>query len=228
MTPLPTTAKPSGHHRRNAAAMTLIEAILVVAVVVILVGLLLPALHKARTSPRRNKCVTNLRQVGLVFRMWAGDNNGKYPMQVSVTNGGTLELIPSKLVFPHFQVMSNELSTPEMLHCPEDSERTNVTTFYFGLHDWNISYFIGVDAETNRPLTILAGDRNLAVDGVPVKDGLLPLWTNSVVGWSKPRPDHNKGGNILFADGSVYQLTIPALQKALRSTGSATNRLVIP
>jgi hypothetical protein len=36
-------------------------------------------------------------------------------MQVSVTNGGTMELVNGGTVFEHFLVMSNELSTPKLL-----------------------------------------------------------------------------------------------------------------
>jgi prepilin-type processing-associated H-X9-DG protein len=228
MTPLPTTAKPSGNHRRNTAALTLMEVVLVVAILVILAGLLLLARSRVNDRCCYVKCVNGLKQIGVGFRLWEGDHNGKNPMQVSVADGGTRELVAQDNVFPHFEVMSNELSTPEILLCPNDSERTRISSFTNGLQDQNISYFIGVDAETNRPLTILAGDRNLAVDGVPAKHGLLQLRTNSTVWWYKPRIRHGNGGNILFADASVQQLTTKALQKALRATGSATNRLVIP
>jgi len=43
-----------------------------------------------------NKCQTiscsnNLKQLGLAYQVWAGDNDGKFPMAVSVANGGALE-----------------------------------------------------------------------------------------------------------------------------------------
>jgi len=79
-------------------------------------------------APRIN-CANNLKQVGLAFRTWAIDNDGRFPMQVSVTNGGTMELVSSGLVFPHFQVMSNELSTPKILFCRADTQRTNANNF---------------------------------------------------------------------------------------------------
>ena|ERR1041385_2148903 len=45
---------------------------------------------------------------GLSFRVWEGDNGDKYPMQVSRTNGGSMEFITGPNAFLHFQVMSND------------------------------------------------------------------------------------------------------------------------
>ena len=57
-------------------AFTLIELLVVIA---ILAGLLLPALAKAKSGAQRIKCVSNLKQTGLALRIWANDNDGKFP-----------------------------------------------------------------------------------------------------------------------------------------------------
>src|ERR1035441_3651077 len=82
-------------------------------------------------------------------------------MQVSVTNGGTMELVASGLVFPHFRVVSNELSTPRILVCPIDKNKTSATNFESDLKDRNLSYFINVDAIAGNGSSLLCGDRNL-------------------------------------------------------------------
>ena len=46
-------------------------------------GHVLPALAAAKRKAQRINCVNNLKQVGLAFRIWEGDNNDKYPMAVS-------------------------------------------------------------------------------------------------------------------------------------------------
>jgi hypothetical protein len=46
------------------------------------------------------RCVNDLKQVGIAFRLWEGDNNDKYPMAVSVTNGGAMELIATEMSPP--------------------------------------------------------------------------------------------------------------------------------
>src|SRR5689334_19896825 len=75
--------------RPFVAAFTLIELLVVIAIIAILASLLLPSLAAAKSKARRIECINNLRQVGISFRLWANDNEGKFPWQVSVEEGGT-------------------------------------------------------------------------------------------------------------------------------------------
>ena len=68
---------------KSTKAFTLIELLVVIAIIAILAALLLPALAKAKKAARRAQCVTNLKQVGLAFKVWEGDHGDKYPMAVS-------------------------------------------------------------------------------------------------------------------------------------------------
>jgi prepilin-type processing-associated H-X9-DG protein len=230
--------------RKNPAeAYTLIEHLVVVVVLAVLAVIFMPTLNRPRRGCCRMYCVNNLKQVGLAFRCWALDINDSFPMRVSVTNGGTMELVASGFVFPHFQVMSNELNTPGILLCPQEAPgaRLSANTFAGAIDggdtkpwlgpftgDSNVSYFIGVDATDTRPSMVLCGDRNLAFGRVPATHGLHSVWTNSTVGWINIRPRHGNGGNIGLADGSVQQVDDHRLQVLLRETGEATNRLAFP
>ena len=97
---------------KSISAFTLIELIVTIACVLVVVLILMPTLARSRARSLRIGCTNNLKQIGLAFRTWALDNNNYYPVQESVTNGGTTELVSSGLVFPHFRVLSNELYTP--------------------------------------------------------------------------------------------------------------------
>jgi hypothetical protein len=97
----------------------------------------------------------------MAFCTWSLDNNDHFPMQVFVTSGGTQELIASGLVYSHFQVMSNELSAPKILVCPNDEKRSYATNFGVDLTDRNLSYFVNTDATNGDGSSLLSGDRNI-------------------------------------------------------------------
>jgi prepilin-type processing-associated H-X9-DG protein len=229
---------------RKHAAFTFVELLIILSVVACLATVLLPALERRnRRTGCGISCVNNLKQIGLAFKLWSGDNNGngKYPMQVSVTNGGTMEMANRGIVFVNFLVMSNELSTPKVLFCPQETDpaRKLAATFDQTISpavssqvvpfasDNNVSYFIGLDADdgllSSRPL---CGDWNLAIGGVPVKHGLYEVRTNTPLSWVGAR--HGNQGNIGLADGSVQEVNASGLQSLLIQTGVATNRLAIP
>ena len=213
---------------RHETAMTLFEVGVVVAVLLIVVAVLLPNLRRPRRSSpaTRINCINNLKQIGLAYRIWEGDNGDTFPMGVSVTNGGSMEMVVTGNVVQSFLVMSNELSTPIILHCPADTDRGRATRFG-GLVNSNVSYFVGVDTTNDmNPLMLLSGDCNFEIRSVPVNPGLLSVSTHDPVAWAANR--HVRSGNLGLADGSVMTVASPTLHGFFDRTDLVTNRLAIP
>ena len=218
MKTLPSKAKISG--------LTLVEVLVVIVIVAVLVAMLLPARVHSGRAPQ-TACQQNLKQIDISFLIYADDNSGKFPMQVSVTNGGTREFIFSGHAFQHFQKMKDYIHDPRYLICPSDTNRQAAVSFE-ALSNLNISYFLNADCSpTNNPTQfLLAGDRNLTLNRLPVKSGLLVATTNQNVDWSAEV--HLRGGNLAFADGHIEWNRTGGFKAIIQEQPLATNRLCIP
>lgn len=225
-----------GWSRFELMVVTLISLLMIC----LILALLLPArmeqqrrrVHGVYAGARaqRINCVSNLKQISLALRIWEGDNNNKYPMAVSVTNGGAMELIDAGDVAGCLRVAAPELSTPKILICPADTSRIRAKSFSNGFDNSHVSYFLSLDATELYPQMIFSGDDNLTVDDVPVKPGIVGIPTNTVASLTAAR--HSHAGNVGLADGSVWEMSGADLRTALKvsvnGTPFATNRLAIP
>jgi competence protein ComGC len=204
-------------------AFTRIELLVVLLVFALMALLVLPGLARAKQKRWRIQCTNNLKQMGMAFRGFAIDNDGNSPTRVSTNRLGIPGSIEGMEAFRIFQVMSNEMSTPNVLVCPADS-RMPAKSLGLGFSNSNLSYFVSLEAVETYPSMLLTGDHNLT-NGLPVVNGILMLPPNRPAGFTDEL--HHRQGNIGLADGSVQGWTSSRLRDALTG-GSMTNRLAMP
>ena len=72
---------------RTPHAFTLIELAVVTTMIAVLVAMILPAFAKAKVGTHRFKCASNLKNIGLAFRIFATDNGDRFPQQLSFRKG---------------------------------------------------------------------------------------------------------------------------------------------
>jgi prepilin-type N-terminal cleavage/methylation domain-containing protein len=243
--------------KTKLGAFTLIELLVVIAIIAILAGMLLPALAKAKAKAQKIKCVSNLKNVGLAFRIFATDNGDLYPMQVPDDQGGSASAVDRRSgagqVWRHFLSLSNELQTPKIVLCPSDglgrvesttwntnrirSQRDNVQEAFNA--NQNISYFVGFDADETLPQSLLSGDRNITNgDRAQIDDGIV-FQFRMRARRDAPRPlptptpgydknIHDLAGNVVMGDGSVQGFSNSKLGVAIRDVGIETVQLAVP
>ena len=114
-------------------AFTLIELLVVIAIIAILAALLLPALGRSKEQAKQVRCVSNNRQIGLAFAMYADDAKESYPTHPDWASTGGQSGTYNVFVAASARPLNQYAKNNEVFHCPADKGDfwlSNVTQCY--------------------------------------------------------------------------------------------------
>ena len=224
---------PVGQSSRRA--FTLIELLVVIAIIAILAAMLLPALALAKAKGLRTQCISNQRQIGISFQMYAEDARDSYPVhdgwgstggpKGTVFTGNSLGY--GALVEATNRPLNTYARNVEVFRCPADrgdSLTPEAKTCYVA---WGNSYLVqwAIDAFRVQHIT---GDSKAArgtPEATPIKvstitrrpstkiiQGDWPWHANRNINDMKSVWHNFKGRryeNMLFGDGHVENYRFP-------------------
>ncbi len=118
------------NYKKTGRAFTLVELLVVISVIALLMGILMPAIGKARNVAKRTACQSNLRQIGVAFRAYLDDNRDIFPPACEYP---TLVTDPNDYGYrpPITDFLLPLLKEPQIFKCPAD-------TYYY--ENWGLSY----------------------------------------------------------------------------------------
>ena len=204
-------------------AFTLIELLVVIAVIAVLMAILMPALQRAREQGKRAVCLSNVKQFGLSWVMYADENDQKIVNSCTVANSEghndreepcwlyfrpewdqetRIEGIQDGAMWPYVEQL-------KIYKCPTGI-RGEVNTYMIvdamngaisplGITDADqapVGVFIKRRSQIKRP-----GDRMVFVDEGKTSPQSWTIHYNQASWWDTPPVRHGDGTNFSFADG---------------------------
>lgn len=239
------------HRRRCLDGFTLVELLVSISIIALLIAILLPAIQQAREAARSAACSSNVRQMGIAFRLFANDEKELLPTaRVGTSKFWADDLLPYLATGEVFRCPS---STGENFYgvMPDNFSGSNGNVASFGpdgnstIGCWDYAYNwqsfgpgiagTGNRVETYGPWTSLGGETFQASEVMLLSEGKLRPDQNFAsyqepgeyqfewyVGGSEMTQRHGQGANTFFCDGHVELLSYDELRDHGEYWGAGT------
>jgi prepilin-type N-terminal cleavage/methylation domain-containing protein/prepilin-type processing-associated H-X9-DG protein len=132
-------------YKKNKAAFTLVELLVVISIIALLLALLMPALNKAREQGRKVQCAAQEKSMGIAMQMYATGNNDTYPGLIMIGKLSDLYLYNKQRSFWH-QVVMKYAGNNKLLRCAslntkklmQWNDTTYLTGFGLNYNGWTM------------------------------------------------------------------------------------------
>jgi prepilin-type N-terminal cleavage/methylation domain-containing protein len=215
------SAKATGHRTDLSGGFTLIELLVTTAIIAILASLILPAMHRAKSSVRGTVCRNNLQQIGLASIMYADDNRGNLPAFLRWLHDPPNSTDPrTGKLFPYLKIKG-------VYMCPGDKLELSTGRNALGKRV-NVSprqkvreYSYAMNCSICHA-TALSGFKDPSATVIYLEPMLTPTDFSGQIGPSNGNNvlalRHNLRGNLIMGDLSIKQLNKKAFEAASRTT----------